>query len=154
MKTYGGVEVGGQVHVPAVLSRGKRPQYPLDRRLSGPQIPSGRCEEEKNRDPAAIWTQAVQPVARHYTDWAIPTWLNQCSYQKCKKKKGKAIPVTGRGGFWDVDAPTFSRKSAHGWRWHQLSVPATLCPPGRFLVVISVRGWVDLRAIVRLEGLG
>jgi hypothetical protein len=38
----------------------------------------------------------------------------------------------------------------------RLSALCTSCPlaPGRFLVLIYVRGWIDPRAIVRLEGLG
>jgi hypothetical protein len=59
MKGYGGVDV--EIHIflisalavgewsasrPADLPQGKRPLYPLDRRLGGPQSRSGRREEE------------------------------------------------------------------------------------------------------------
>jgi hypothetical protein len=78
------------------------------------------------------------------------------SYILCKVK-GKIIPVQAAEAF----------RFARGWGSHifrhsphrcrqdcQPYAPAALYPPGRFLVLISVRGWVDPRAIVRLEGLG
>jgi hypothetical protein len=56
---------------------------------------------------------------------------------------------------WDVEAPVFSRQSAHTWRWgcHPYA-PASLYPQGRFLVLISVTAWVDPRTIMLLKGLG
>jgi hypothetical protein len=48
---------------------------------------------------------------------------------------------------------------ARGWGSQMAARLSALCagrflPPGRFLVLILLRGWVDPRAIVRLEGLG
>jgi hypothetical protein len=48
-------------------------------------------------------------------------------------------------GLWDVEAPTFSRQSAHRWQWGCQTRAGHPLPPGRFLVLISVRGWVNPR---------
>jgi hypothetical protein len=64
------LEVSGQLHAPAALLPG---EYPLDRRLGGPQSRSGRRGEysgpyrDSNSDPSV-----VQPVASRYTEYAIP----------------------------------------------------------------------------------
>jgi hypothetical protein len=72
-----------------------------------------------------------------------------------QKKKGKAIPVTGRGGPWGCETSRLQyfldNRLTDGDKFVNLT---RRLPPGRFLVLISVGGWVDPRAIVRLEGLG
>jgi hypothetical protein len=60
--------VGGQCHTPAVLPPGM-PQYPLYRRLGGPQ---GRCGRVlKISPPPGFDPQTIQPVASRYTNYAI-----------------------------------------------------------------------------------
>jgi hypothetical protein len=41
------MELSGQLHAPAALPPGKEPWYPLDKRLGGPQSPSGRFLRRK-----------------------------------------------------------------------------------------------------------
>jgi len=57
--------VGGQRHAPAALPRGKS-QYPLYRRLGGPQGRSGRVQ--KISPPPGFDPRTVQSVASRYTD--------------------------------------------------------------------------------------
>jgi hypothetical protein len=65
--------------------------------------------------------------------------------------KGKVIPVQAVEPL-GVAIGWGSHIFRHSPRLSALNAGRFL-PPGKFLVLISVRGWVDLRAMVRLEGL-
>jgi hypothetical protein len=64
--------VSGQHHAPATLyPRGKNPQYPLGRRLGGPQSWSGHTRlEDESSAPVGDRTPIVKPVVRNHTAWA------------------------------------------------------------------------------------
>jgi hypothetical protein len=51
---------------PPLYSQGKSPWDPLDRRLGGPQIRSGRGGEEKNSQEELIATQIIKKFTAFY----------------------------------------------------------------------------------------
>jgi hypothetical protein len=65
------MEVSGQLY-----PQGKSGQYPLDRRLGGPQSRSGRGGEEKNSQ--TLWglePPIIRPVAQRYPTELSPLLL-------------------------------------------------------------------------------
>ena len=64
---------GGQRHAPAALTPG-RTQYPLYRRLGGPQGQSGQVR--KILPPPGFDTRTVQPAASRYMAYAMPDHIS------------------------------------------------------------------------------
>jgi hypothetical protein len=61
--------------LPRIHFRVNNLRYPLNRRLDGHQSRSGRCGEETSLLLQLVTnpdSSAVQPIARRYTDLAIP----------------------------------------------------------------------------------
>jgi hypothetical protein len=72
------MEVSGQLHATAALPQVKSPWYPLDRGLGGPQSPSGRGGEERNRQPLpGLEPPIIQPAVQRYTTELVYWEINK-----------------------------------------------------------------------------
>ena len=64
--------MGCQRHAPVALSPGKRHGTHRTGHWLAPRAPSGTVLKTSPPPPTGIPPRTVQPVASHYTDWAIP----------------------------------------------------------------------------------
>jgi hypothetical protein len=138
--------------------RGKSPLYPLDRRLGGPQHRSGRHGEVKILATIGTRTRPFGHPAHSQSLYRLRypgSWLwdgtkvpnYSCMFLVQKKRSYPSNRSWSPIGLWDVEAPTFSSQSAHRWRWSRqpYALAGRSSPLGRFVALISVRGWVDRR---------
>jgi hypothetical protein len=99
--------------------------------------------QEAGWAPGPVWTCAknlaprtVQPLASRYTDWAL-----------------KSIPLQAwTGPECSIRLRLQDFRTDDTWRWlSQPYVPAAFTPQDVFLVLVSLRDWVEPRVIVRSE---
>jgi hypothetical protein len=92
----------------------------------------------------------IQKMWKKFTaPFNFPYTVSKTSYRLPHHWKVEALRVLKGWG------SHIFRHSAHRWRYGCQPYDAgRFLPPERFLVLISVRGWIDPRAIVRLDELG
>jgi hypothetical protein len=81
--------MSGQLHAPVALSRGKRSQYLLHRRLGGPQSLSGRRGDEKNTASKGTRTPTPRPSINSF----------RLTVTLIEEKAGFHVPKTSPGKF-------------------------------------------------------
>jgi hypothetical protein len=94
--------------------------------------------------------------------WLCPSLLNlkqdRMKVWGVTEVKSGAAPVRGRGGLWSCETSRFPRfldsRLRYGSDIVSLTLQPSFTPQKHFLVLISVKGWVNLKAMVRLEELG
>jgi hypothetical protein len=94
------MEVSGQTHVPAALSRGKCTRYSLNRRLRGSRSRNGYYGE-KSRTQTGIEHPSFIPQSGHRTDWAVtvPVMNNLCYFRQHLQVNSWPVPKKDHSSF-------------------------------------------------------
>jgi hypothetical protein len=141
------MEVSGQLNAQPLYLQGKRPWYPVDRSLGGPQIRSGYRGEENNSHPLlGLEPLLIQPVGQRCTTELsrLLTMMVKVKVSLCFKR---ALRHEGVLGEWRYSSAHSLTSALNGGEL-SASRPGLFAPRERALVAHWLGGSVDPRAVL------